>query len=315
MARRIPAGQGLVKLEPALVAQLDQVSAGILQAVEGITAVGVILLDQEVLSAAFQTSLDASLQGQGTCAQLSKADGLCEECVCESLHVEALGHVGHLNVGDLVVLQVQQTDGAGILLDELNGVLAAAVDPVGIQLEAHGGSILAEDVQQVLAVLQLHELDVVVVVVQVDAVFLQLQAVLFSLLCEVDALLNVADGVHGHHADTEHINVQGAGVVDVLLVVVLVGQVFAGHAGEHGIDGSGQGGEVEVQLVDGLTEAGDVFLGHGDLGNFCAVEADVGQAAHNLEGLKAGHLGGGDGGHLNADQTFFAHGNTLLISY
>ena len=50
--------------------------AGILQAVEGIAAVGVVLLDQEVLSAAGQTGLDAGLQGQVALAQLCKLNGI-----------------------------------------------------------------------------------------------------------------------------------------------------------------------------------------------------------------------------------------------
>ena len=37
------------------------------------------------------------------------------------------------------------------------------------------------------------------------------------------------------------------------------------------------------------------------------------EKGHRLVSVKMGHLGRGDGGHLNADQTFIRHGNTLLI--
>ena len=64
---------------------------------------------------------------------------------------------------------MDQTDAAGILLDELDRVLAAAVDPVAVQLKAQSRSICADDVQQELAVVT-NELYVMVVVVQIDAV-------------------------------------------------------------------------------------------------------------------------------------------------
>ena len=111
-----------------------------LQAIERITAIAVILLHQEVLAAALQASLDDSGHIQSAFANLSKLHNVGE--VAHELHHAFLAGEVHAALGDghltdAVILQVDQTDAAGILLDELNRVLAAAVDPVAVQLKAH----------------------------------------------------------------------------------------------------------------------------------------------------------------------------------
>ena len=142
-----------------------------LQAIERITAIAVILLHQEVLAAALQASLDDSGHIQSAFANLSKLHNVGE--VAHELHHAFLAGEVHAALGDghltdAVILQVDQTDAAGILLDELNRVLAAAVDPMAVQLKAQSRSICADDVQQELAVVT-NELYVMVVVVQVNA--------------------------------------------------------------------------------------------------------------------------------------------------
>ena len=68
--------------------------AGILQAVEGIAAVGIVLLDQEILSTASQTCFDAGLQGQVTLTQLGKLNGTVKEGGGNARYVQGLRHEG-----------------------------------------------------------------------------------------------------------------------------------------------------------------------------------------------------------------------------
>ena len=208
---------------------------------------------------------------------------------------------------------MDQTDAAGILLDELDRVLAAAVDPVAVQLKAQSRSICADDVQQELAVVT-NELYVMVVVVQVNAVFLQLQSILICFLGEIHSLLVVAHAGHGQHADAQHIAVQLTAVLNDLLIVVGIAQELAGHTGQHGRGGCGAGRDIQAQLVDSLAEACNVLSGHGDLRDLNAVIADISQLAHALVCVKVRHLCGGNGAHLNTDQTFVCHGSFLLLS-
>ena len=86
---------------------------------------------------------------------------------------------------DPVVLQVHHGGAAGVLLQGPDRVQAAALHPVHVDFHAHGRGVLGDDVQHVLAV-ELRELDVVVVVVQAEALFLQALGVLVRLLGEVD---------------------------------------------------------------------------------------------------------------------------------
>lgn len=84
--------------------------------------------------------------------------------------------LGHFHFADAVILQVQQADATRVLFDKLNGILAAAVNPVDVQLKAQVFGVVLDDVQQILAVVAC-ELHMVVVVVQIDALFLQPAAV------------------------------------------------------------------------------------------------------------------------------------------
>ena len=280
-----------------------------LEAVEGIPAVGVVLLDEEVLGAARQTGLDAGLDGQAALAHLGELDGILE-AGHELHHGLPVGGIqaalGDLHLADAVVLQMEQPDGAGVLLDELHGVLAAPVDPVGIQLKAHVGGVGPDDVQQVLAVI-LHKLHMVIVVIEVDAVLLQLEGALLGLVGEVHRLLVAAHAGHGEHTDAEHIAVQGLTVGHDLLVAIGITEELTGHTGDHGGHRGGVGGDLHAQLVNGAAEAGDVLRRHGHLGDLDAVEAQVGELGHGLVSVKVGHFGRGDGGHLNTDQTFVGH--------
>jgi hypothetical protein len=60
--------------------------------------------------------------------------------------------------------EVHQT---GVVLEDAHWVLSPTMNPVDIQFELHQGSPLADDVQNVRAVIP-GELDVVVVVIQAD---------------------------------------------------------------------------------------------------------------------------------------------------
>ena len=179
---------------------------------------------------------------------------------------------------------------------------------MAVQLKAQSRSICADDVQQELAVVT-NELYVMVVVVQVNAVFLQLQSILICFLGEIHGLLVVA---HAGHA--QHIAVQLTAVLNDLLIVVGVAQELARHTGQHGRGGCGAGRNIQAQLIDSLAEACNVLSGHGDLRDLNAVIADISQLAHALVCVKVRHLSGGNGAHLNTDQTFVCHGSFLLLS-
>ena len=145
----------------------------------------------------------------------------------------------------------------------------------------------------------------VVVVVQIDALFLQPGGGLVRLLGEVHGLLVAAHAGHRQHADAQHIAVQLAAVLNDLLEIVRVVQIFAGHAGHHGRHGSGAGRNIHAKLVDGLAETRHVLRRHGHLRDLDAVITDIRKLLHCVKRVEAGHFGGGDGAHLNADQTFF----------
>lgn len=66
-----------MRLEPLAVAQLDEVIVADFQALKRVAAVGVVLLDQEILTAAGQARLDAGGHGQRTLAHLGRTAPRC----------------------------------------------------------------------------------------------------------------------------------------------------------------------------------------------------------------------------------------------
>ena len=144
-----------MRLEPLAVAQLDEVIVADFQALKRVAAVGVVLLDQEILTAAGQARLDAGGHGQRALAHLGELHHVVEPA--HELHNGlTIGEIntalGHFHFADAVILQVQQADAARVLFDKLNGILAAAVNPVDVQLKAQVFGVVLDDVQQILAV-------------------------------------------------------------------------------------------------------------------------------------------------------------------
>jgi hypothetical protein len=159
---------------------------------------------------------------------------------------------------------------ARVLLQGPDRIKAAALDPVDVDFHAHGRGVPGDDVQHVRAV-ELRELDVVVVVVQAEALLLQALGVLVGPLGEIN---NRVDGLHGgerQHADPQELRVQALRVLDDLVEMVF--ERIAGHA-FGGLHRDGQRRDVHAQFTAGTVQFRHIFRRHGDLGNLDGVVAD-----------------------------------------
>ena len=257
-----------------------QVVVGGLQRVPDGPAVELVLLHQQVLRAGGLGGRDDGREVQVAFAHFSELD-----------HVLELGHEarevpgfqqpegGLRQLADPVVLQVDHGGAAGVLFQGPDRVQAAALHPVDVDFHAHGRGVLGDDVQHVLAV-ELRELDVVVVVVQAEALLLQPLRVLVGLLGEVNDCLDRLHGREGQHADPQELGVQALGVLHDLVEVVR--QRIAGHA-LGGLHRDGQRRDVHAQFAAGAVQFGHVLRRHRDLGDLDGVVADRADLAERFE--------------------------------
>ncbi len=207
---------------------------------------------------------------------------------------------------------MQKTDAARVPFDERNGILAAEVDPVRIQLKADVRGVILDDVQKVFAVV-LYKLDMMVVIIEIDALFLQLRRDLVCLFGKIHRLFIAAHAGHRQHANAQHIAIQRLAIVHDLLKIFRLAQILAGHAGHHRRDRGRAGRYVHAELVDGSAEAGNVLRRHRHLRDLDAVIADLREFLHGFKRVEFRHFCRGDGTHLNADQTFLSHNIVLLL--
>src|SRR6478609_6530852 len=148
------------------VAEGDEVVPRGLQAVVGVAAVLVVLLDEEVLGAGGDRLVDDLGPVEVALADLAELhhprEGLQEGGAVARL--EGL-EGGRRQLTDAIVLEVHEVDQTGVLLQGADRVPATTLDPVHVDLEPHGGCFGADDVQDRAATASC-ELEVMVVVVQ-----------------------------------------------------------------------------------------------------------------------------------------------------
>src|SRR5215204_3222055 len=146
-----------------------RLSSGSGEAVKRIAAVLVVLLDDQILRPAGQALIDYRLEVEIPFPDLRELNHSFE-CRPEGPEITCLLELEGVRreLTDAVVLQMDEIHQAGVVLENAHRVLSAAMNPVDIQLEPHQWSTLPDNVQDVFAVI-LGELDVVVVVVQGDA--------------------------------------------------------------------------------------------------------------------------------------------------
>src|SRR5699024_3235696 len=152
-----------------LVAQGDQVLAAHGQRLEDVAAIGLVLLDQQMLRAGGDALLDDRLPVQRALADFGELDDIALPEVEERRGVACLQGVERLGRRhrDAVVLQMHQVQDALEALQGALGIPAAALDPVAVDLVAQVRGLLPQVVQQGRAV-ERRELHVVVVVAQRD---------------------------------------------------------------------------------------------------------------------------------------------------
>ena len=175
---------------------------------------------------------------------------------------------------------------AGVVLDDLHGVAAAAVHPVHVQLKAQLSGVFADDVQHGLAA-ELDEFHMVVVVIQLDAFVRQLLGSHVGHAAEVQHLVKVGHAVHGQHADADEVAVEILAVLDDL--GEMGGEGFlTGHAGRS--HACGGGGNLHAALFLRALHLRHVVGSHGQLGDF---HRAVAQLADLLEGFIYADFGKG----------------------
>src|SRR5688572_7518005 len=130
---KTPPHGNAVPSEEVPIPQPDQVVPRRGEAVEGVAAILVVLLDQKVLRPAGQALLDDRLEVQIALANLGELHNP-QEGTHESLIVARLkrleGVSGELT--DAIVLQVDQVHQPGVVPENAHRVLASAMDPVHI---------------------------------------------------------------------------------------------------------------------------------------------------------------------------------------
>ena len=178
-----------------------------LQGFKRIASVGLILLYQEVFTAPVQTCLDAAGDIQTPFTNFGKFD----EAVHLGIHLHYRLHIGHIQTAlwlfesaNTEVLQMQQTDSACVLPDELYRIFTAVLNPMGVQFKAHILSIVLDDIQQILTIVT-GELKVMIMVIQINAMLLQLTGVLIGTLGKVDGFIEAEHILNGHGTNAHHI--------------------------------------------------------------------------------------------------------------
>ena len=170
---------------------------------------------------------------------------------------------------DAIVLEVDEVHQAGVVLENADRVFSAAMNPVNVEFEPQQRRPLADDVQNVRAVIP-GELDMVIVVIQADASLGKPGGHLVAPAAKIKERLLRRHGRERHHAHPHHLTGQQFAVRHDLVEVLCEG---VSRRTTRGLQVCGESGNLHAELDPRAIDLANVGLRHGNLRDLNGIES------------------------------------------